>query len=404
MDFTKTLDQLDRSGTFTTRVRTNPVRIEGSNLLVRGSSVTISGNKTTDFRPGVFRVNPVVQWTHTAMSDLLPVTSIDMYYSGNWQPQSTFWGYPLRWRANYRDYGSAATQDTTVGSMVRCSAAAKANAPEADIAMMLAESGETMAMLGGLLGGLLRPWKLLHKLPRGMSSPKRISSYLSSKWLEYRYGIMPTLMDIQSLHDLYVNDVIRPVDQIRKKSAMKSKPKELILTEAAGYSDPYVTGIGYQWMTRVYQESKVSSHVYYRVKCHNPNLGGGLHNIFPLAWELVPYSFVIDWFFNIGDFLRVSYPNPDNTELGNTIGYKEVITQITDLVNVYCAMSGYTYRTSWNQAVVHQTFDIWSKFTRVVNTPLPSFPLVDYGLDNVKHIIDGVTLSWQRLAHLIPKR
>ncbi len=61
-------------------------------------------------------------------------------------------------------------------------------------------------------------------------------------------------------------------------------------------------------MARSNYHGNVSATISSRVRVDNPNLflasRLGLTNPAAVAWELVPYSFVVDWFVNVGDYLN----------------------------------------------------------------------------------------------------
>jgi len=128
-------------------------------------------------------------------------------------------------------------------------------------------------------------------------TPKR----LHKSWLEYKYGWMPLLMDVKGAAEFFAQQhVIRP--PVFQVSASEEATKAYPWT----YTDEAYGGTALKTQTGLY-----SSHLKVRVKiwCElsSPHLSElqqiGLTNPALVAWELVPFSFVFDWFVQVGDWL-----------------------------------------------------------------------------------------------------
>lgn len=128
------------------------------------------------------------------------------------------------------------------------------------------------------------------KTPQGVSRAKQ----MSGNWLEYHFGWSPLLSDIYGAVDVLQGPV--PVRRVRA-SAKAGIPRETFGKYPLNYGDPPV---GYT--DRAYE---VRSGFEFEIK--NPDLWLanrlGLVNPASVVWELVPFSFVVDWFVPVGDFL-----------------------------------------------------------------------------------------------------
>lgn len=130
----------------------------------------------------------------------------------------------------------------------------------------------------------------LHKRPKGGT--------MSERWLEYAYGWSPLLSDLYNILDKGFGDI---------KFEVVSRKKELNENSVS----PFWEGGGSPWrqVTGSLFELKTVS---CKIKCKIPNTAVqpisnfGLDNPLELAWEALPYSFVIDWFIPIGDYLAQS--------------------------------------------------------------------------------------------------
>lgn len=138
---------------------------------------------------------------------------------------------------------------------------------------------------------------------------KDSASAVASLWLSFRYAIMPNVYLIQ--------DIVKATKMINKsrQNSSSQKVEALTPTSVSGFS---VTG------------SRVR---YHKAWCQvslelNPVFGGlrstTSFDILVTAWELVPLSFVVDWFVGVGNALSVLTPPADSKSVGVTYAMKDV--------------------------------------------------------------------------------
>lgn len=110
-------------------------------------------------------------------------------------------------------------------------------------------------------------------------------------WLEYHFGWEPLVKDIGSCMELLVT----PLPPIII-SARSGELRQRSFTRGSGTS-----------LELVNEVLSVKQQMVAQVRVQNPNLRLldqlGFVNPAVVAWELVPFSFVVDWFVNVGDFL-----------------------------------------------------------------------------------------------------
>ena len=122
----------------------------------------------------------------------------------------------------------------------------------------------------------------------------------SNKWLSYTYGLKPLLNDVYS--------------SIR---ALAEGPEvNLIKLERASFGQPiwvshsYSPADGVLYTNQLSGRFKCVSEVRFEIK--NPLLRSldklGLLNPASIAWELVPFSFVVDWFVPVGRYIQDIVP------------------------------------------------------------------------------------------------
>lgn len=141
----------------------------------------------------------------------------------------------------------------------------------------------------------------LDHIPRGV---KAKSKALANNWLEYHFGWEPLVKDIGSSVDL--------LQSPPKRRKIKGSAQVPIKDHSKVYSG--------DWWHRHDLDGHAGVTIRAEVEISNPNLflanQMGFTNPLVIAWELVPFSFVVDWFVNVGDvlssftdFLGVSFTN-----------------------------------------------------------------------------------------------
>lgn len=136
----------------------------------------------------------------------------------------------------------------------------------------------------------------LHKAPR--NTPKKSKPEKAGDlWLEYWFGWVPLVSDIYSSVKILEGSVQVPV---------KVKVRHSSLNSLYDTSSNHGTGNN-QWRYREKFRYKTRCQMGVKLRVTNPNLYRasqlGLVNPASVAWELIPFSFVIDWFYPVGAFL-----------------------------------------------------------------------------------------------------
>lgn len=127
----------------------------------------------------------------------------------------------------------------------------------------------------------------LSKPPRKVRRSKRFAD----NFLEYHFGWEPLVKDIGGAIDLLQKPY--PLGKVFGKGYGRRE-----------YPDIFTSG-GVRYFDRVNYDSGVLIAAHIRIS--NPNLflanQLGFANPLSVAWELVPFSFVVDWFVNVGQIL-----------------------------------------------------------------------------------------------------
>lgn len=214
---------------------------------------------------------------------------------------------------------------------------------------LLNRSLQLIAAVGALKRGNLKAFatvlgtsvKELEKARRGGKKSRRakkrtsksVANDVSGTWLEYHFGWEPLVKDIYNSVQILQSDY--PVKRLVKKAGVDVEDKDGNRSTAD------------RW--RVDQKHHYGWRLSADLKVSNPNLFKatqlGLVNPAAVAWELVPFSFVVDWFIPVGEFLN-SYSNFFGIEVSRpltTVFQSTVATYSTTFTGIW-SFGDYSYR------------------------------------------------------------
>lgn len=136
-------------------------------------------------------------------------------------------------------------------------------------------------------------------LPPGLRARKG-AKHFANNFLEFHFGWSPLIKDIQDAFE--VLDAPIPLGKYGVSSGFPNLPEE-IQRESVGSSS-----WGEHWWTSTKHKLKVVGRCGVDVEVTNPNAllasNLGLTQPWSLVWEVIPFSFVVDWFVNVGSYLE----------------------------------------------------------------------------------------------------
>jgi hypothetical protein len=126
--------------------------------------------------------------------------------------------------------------------------------------------------------------------------PKQLRGTISNRWLELQYGWMPLLQDLHGTVEELQASFARPRT---RKINVRATAEEREIRDHQGW----IPALQRYGKTDSYAKTTVKVVAYLRQESLTSSRLG-FTNPVNLAWELLPYSFVIDWFIPIGDWLN----------------------------------------------------------------------------------------------------
>lgn len=210
--------------------------------------------------------------------------------------QHLIYAGPDRTRAFYKAYQRFVSKVNEEAMLIVNAAERK------EAGRMLANSANRMLFAFQLLqrGRRASAMKALGLKPKGKKWNRAVDA--SNLWLEYHFGWEPLIKDIHSAVEILQSN---PSPRVARGSGK--------VTSATGsYVIPYsIQGVA---------KNKLTVRLQATVSVTNPNLHKasqlGLINPASVAWELIPFSFLVDWFIPVGNFLN-SYTDFVGLELEN---------------------------------------------------------------------------------------
>lgn len=154
----------------------------------------------------------------------------------------------------------------------------------------------TSTVVRALLAARRGQWS---RVPKILGVPKkklRDGASASEKWLEYQYGWLPLLGDINDSYELFKKGLTRgPQIFSAVRNIRETIDESSTLNKSQNFADCF-------GRTEICHTGKI----FFRIP--DSDLSAlhqlGLINPLEVAWAIVPYSFVVDWFLPVGSVLE----------------------------------------------------------------------------------------------------
>ena len=156
----------------------------------------------------------------------------------------------------------------------------------------LAELRESLETIHSLLRSALHPLQTIRDLFVNKKGRLSLVGGWTQRWMEFRYGIMPIIYSIQ--------DVMKTMRQIKLvyHTERAFRPLTKSKDSSVGMGSQFYQKVQFTGIIRATGKSKPPESEFLRL------LDSLSFNPLKTAWELIPMSFVVDWFVNVGDYIE----------------------------------------------------------------------------------------------------
>lgn len=267
---------------------------------------------------------------------------------------------------------------------------------------ILADIGKTVSMLKSpfkgacaLLQKVLKTKKQILKRNKGI----HVERAIADAWLEYRYGWKPILLDMGEIIDATHNAVAK---MKTARLVARSEVKDSRSTVKSFVRAAYPAGWnGWKGSGSVkYQiDSRVAGGVLYEISNRNgPEyllqvLGLRPRDVPATLWEVLPFSFVADWFSNVGNWLQAITPAEGIVPLGWwTTTIRKTITDYSGgpmYYTVPASPTPYEATGTWGSMVTTN-----ETVSRRENPEITSHPVITAKTPSIIQAVDAVGLYY----------
>lgn len=227
-----------------------------------------------------------------------------------------------------------------------------------DLSIDLAEVHQTTKMISGLAGQVV-------DIATHLTSVGGISKTLANTWLQWQYGVRPAMQTIHDLVDHQIDFTCAPkVITKRASRAAERSTATSPITNCPGKDIEKAES-----RIELSLSFSVSNAERYALSTY------GSLNPVSLLWELTPYSFVADWFVDVGGYLRMA-ETALIAGMACQGGYKSVGTKSS---RTTYAKGSSNARESWD-CTASTEVKTFNRSILPATMPMPNLPSLDVHL------------------------
>lgn len=372
-----------------------------------------------DYKIGSYRIGVVDQTSNTLDGSSTRIVI----------PNFKNWSYPERGTVPYMaiegclasHIGTPMTSGCTHGTfdtgIMLQKAYSKLSEPDLDVGNIIGELSHTIRMFKNPIIGIgnatrrfnrqIRKAQKKHgisnRLRRGNSKPgqkrpdgrggqnqyRRFLDSAANAELTYRYGVAPLISDIEKSRSI-INKLFAWRPGVRRKSAREHQERA-----TSNVTDGWTewNRCYYMFHTRQYGSSRGIAAVYYTVLMPYGDgttmLGLDWYQIPRLAYNLLPYTFVLDWIVDLDTWLGAIQPKHHLFILGNSFSWK------TEAHHELSVSSAWHYPYGPEVPALSRHVSTSRHYTRDKDLPMSGLPDINWPLSKFERSLDAVSLLWQ---------
>lgn len=170
-----------------------------------------------------------------------------------------------------------------------------------DLSISVFERRQTVRMVQSLVKVIRHAKKTVARAARESDNLPRFrdpTRSLADGWLQYTYGWKPLLSDIFGIADETIRHTLNETQRIRGRAHLPIKGLGYITKNVDACNIARVLSIG-----EGKQGCMINVSLAPPAKDFEVSRWTSLNPV-SIGWELIPYSFVVDWFYDVGSYLR----------------------------------------------------------------------------------------------------
>lgn len=204
----------------------------------------------------------------------------------------------------------------------------------------------------------------------GIGKPSQSTTKnMASNWLALQYGWRPLLNDIYGTCEALAQSKFPPILKFRARTKVSDSKLHYEQYESSSWGKLTQDEIGYESHAEIMLAYNMGNDI-------NRSMSQlGISNPATIAWELMPWSFVIDWFLPVGKFINsIGF----DAGLVFRMGYETQFTKnnwvITAATKATDFTGGYNLRTVYLGGIIVQTSNVMFTRKRLLGPPAISLP------------------------------
>lgn len=235
--------------------------------------------------------------------------------------------------------------------------------------------------------------------------PVHRRKFLADTWLEAQFGWLPLMSDVEdgarALAEWHRRQGLRPTT-----IWISGKGSAGPILESSSFSPSNVVSGTIAITSRINTEVSGNVRYYGKLEVSNASTAGDLVSLFgltptlenfaPTAWELIPYSFLVDYFTNIGDIINARSVNLSGLKWVTKTSYQERRKYIA-----YCAPSKTFYESQSSQCKGRiLSFSAEEGEAKQVVIQRNPYPIGSLSVFPFRFQLPGLGLKWLNIAAL----
>lgn len=254
---------------------------------------------------------------------------------------------------------------------------------DAQMLMMLAEGEKTISSLKDIFLRAVRLFRIYNKIIRLQRLTRKERKYvkenfsvkeLQNRYMEVRYSLRPLLYDAKQVCKAL--EPLQSFDRFTFRGFAEETTESHLIHASKALSTTKTSVVP---ISRTKRHVEVRAGVLTSIDCDTVLNRWGFDQPIETLWEVIPFSFVADWFFNIGQTIAAHTPEIGTRELAS---WAVTRTTLETEMTVLTSSPNYgSYDISLSNCI--QTLKD-TTVIRETNPPLAFFPRVKVRLDGLK--------------------